>query len=203
MEEEKDVLVEDTTTDSSPEGTEAAAEDTDVKEEDSAVDDKGVPVKNRLAEANRKLRKFRELQESAKGETPATDEEALTIVRQIAREENQKALEPLMAEQFLMKNPDAVDMIEDINRVRQENPELAGIDKLHLAYKIAKAERQDEIIAKKVEAERAKVLETKEISKKSTSDGVGRSTPATVSIADKVNSATTLEELRALESEIR
>lgn len=163
------------------------------------TDDKGVPLKNRLAEANRKLRKVQESQES-----PKTDqEEAIRIVREIAREEQNRALEPLLAKQFLMENPDAVEIIEDINRIRNENPELAGVDKLNLAYKIAKAEKQDEIIRQKVEEEKRQIEQTKEQSTQATAEGVGKVKSSPVNLVDKISSANSLKELEALEDLIR
>lgn len=163
------------------------------------TDDKGVPLKNRLAEVNRKLRKVQESQES-----PKTDqEEAIRIVREIAREEQNRALEPLLAKQFLMENPDAVEIIEDINRIRNENPELAGVDKLNLAYKIAKAEKQDEIIRQKVEEEKRQIEQTKEQSTQATAEGVGKVKSSPVNLVDKISSANSLKELEALEDLIR
>jgi hypothetical protein len=201
MEEEKNAAAE---TETAPVVPEEQQPDETKVESEEPVDEKGVPLKNRLAEANRKLRKVQEAQEQLTQIPIQNDqEEAIRIVREIAREEQNKALEPLLAKQFLIENPDAVEIIEDINRIRSENPELAGVDKLNLAYKIAKAEKQDEIIRKRVESEKAQNEQIKEQSTQATAEGVGKTKSVPVNVVDKINSATSLKELEALEDLVR
>lgn len=169
------------------------------------VDEKGVPVKNRLAEANRKLRKAQEAQETLLNpEVQQTQqEEAIKLVRELAQAESKKMMEPILVKEFLRDNPDAVDMIEDINRIRTENPELSGVDKLDLALKIAKAEKQDEIIRKRVELEREQKIQKEEKSTQATVEGTGKTKAPVITMTDKIATAKSLDELKNLETMLR
>lgn len=193
-----------TTPDSSPE------EQQPVEDTEEPVDDDGVPIKNRVAEANRKLEQAKKLSSSEaqkellKGETSVNneDDDAIETVRRISREENSKVLEPLLVKQFLMENPDATNFVDDINRIREQYPELKGVDKLEVAYKIVKAERQDELIQQKVEQNLKAQQEQKQKSNNASIQGTGKVVPKD-NLADKINSASTLEELEKLASQIK
>lgn len=170
--------------------------------ETEPVDDKGVPLKNRQAEAVRKAKKLAAAEQSLiNRDTPDSSDtdEAIRLVEQIAESKIMKRLEPVLARQFLMENPDAADMIEDINRIRSEYPELASVDKLEVAYKVAKAERQDEIIRKQVEAETAEKVETVAKAREAAAEGTKTTAPPD-SLANRIASANSLKELQELEA---
>lgn len=172
-------------------------------ENQEPVDEQGVPLKNRAAEATRKARQMakaeRELLSPA--QVPEEDQnEAIRLVEQIAEQKIMKRLEPVLAKQFLMENPDAADMIEDINRVRAEYPELRGIDRLDVAYKIAKAERQDEIIRQRVESEARANEETRTKATQASAEGTGRTSAPPDTLAQRISSAGSVKELRELEA---
>jgi len=194
-------VVEDATTEQQPVETEAV-------KTDEPVDENGVPIKNRLAEANRKLAKAEKLLnqtqvQEIEPQDQSEQERAMGIVRGLAQEEAKKMMEPILARQFLSENPDASGMIEDINRIRAQYPEISGVDKLEVAYKIAKAERQEEIIRKQSEV-RAKELQEKEIkSNQAGIEGTGKSNSPAMTIADRIKNATSLKELKELESLLR
>lgn len=169
------------------------------------VDEKGVPLKNRQAEATRKARKMTqaEAQSALAGQPVDSNEqtdEAIRIVESIAEQKVAKRLEPILVKQFLADNPDAKDMIEQINNVRSANPAIAGIDQLETAYKVVKAEMQDEIIRQKVEAERQTNIEKTEKSTSATIDGVGKIKAPQQTISDQINDASSLEELKKIET---
>lgn len=173
------------------------------------TDETGVPVKNRLAEANRKLRKAQEkeqelekAQETLTQQPDIPEDEAIRLVESIAERQTKKVVEPLIVEQFLNRNPDAANMVDDINRVRVEHPELSSVDQLELAYKVAKAEKQDEIIRKKVELQRQEAVEREEKSNQSSIEGTGKKAPA-MSLDDKIKGAKTLDELQEIEKLIQ
>lgn len=177
------------------------------------VDETGVPIKNRMAEADRKAKQRlsqieaeRALLSGAtstaqKGESQ-DQEEAIEIVRKVAREENQRALEPILAKQFLMENPDAASMIDEINQVRARYPELHSIDRLDVAYKIALAEKQEEIIRQRVEQGKKELLEREQKANQATVEGTGRTRTTEPNVADRIAGATSLADLKALETEI-
>jgi hypothetical protein len=183
---------------------ETGVETPETQATDEPVDDMGVPIRNRLAEANRKLARAEKLlnQTQAQEEllNPVDQDEAYKIVRGLAQEEAKKMMEPILAKQFLSENPDAVEMIEDINRIRAQYPEISSVDKLEVAYKIAKAEMQDELVKKQSEV-RAKELQEKQLkANQSTVEGAGKLTAPAMSIADRMKNATTVKELKELEA---
>jgi hypothetical protein len=184
--------------------TEPVAEATPATEEQSEpIDEKGVPLRNRAAEASRKARKMLEAEKELL--SPAVDQDgdqdaAIRIVEQIAESKVMKRLEPILAKQFIMENPDAAEMIEDINRVRSQYPEVSSIDKLDVAYKIAKAERQDEIIRQQVEAESAARANTLEKATRASAEGTGQTRASADSLDKRINSASSLKELKELEA---
>jgi len=192
-----------------------AEKDQPVEETESAVeevpaepvDDKGVPLKNRQAEVNRKMRKMSqsEAQSALVGQPTAqetTQDEAIRIVENIAEQRISRRLEPLLVKQFLLDNPDAKDMVEEINRVRASNPAIAGVDQLETAYKVAKAEMQDNIIRQRVEQETKQNIEKKTKAESASIEGVGRVRAPQTTLADKINSASSLDELKELEQSI-
>jgi hypothetical protein len=193
--------VEDTTEVTQPETTEQETVETPVETpSEEPVDDKGVPLKNREAEMQRKVLKAQ--RELLTREEPKVEDEAIEIVRRIAREEQQRANEPILVRQFLLENHDAADMIEDINRIRASYPELSGVDKLDLVYKIAKAEKQEEIIRQRVEAEAKAKAEKLAKSTQASVEGSGKGTPS-ITVTDRIAKATTLDELKALEDQLQ
>jgi hypothetical protein len=202
MEKEKAAEVETETTPVVPEEQQPVESEEKIEEKtEEPVDDKGVPVKNRLAEANRKLRKAQAQEELL---DPNNDtEKAIKVVRDLAQEEAKKMMEPILVKDFLRDNPDAIDMIEDINRIRTNNPELASVDKLDLAFKVAKAEKQDEIIRKRVELETKEKQETIERSNNASVEGTGKTKTPSINITDRIANATSLKELQEIESLIK
>lgn len=199
---EVDVQADDTATESSQETTEQEATETEATEES---DSQEVPEKNRHAEAQRKARQAAKAERellTPKTEIADTGDEALRIVEQIAEQKVMKRLEPVLAKQFLMENPDAVEMIEDINRIRAENPEISSVDKLEIAYKIAKAERQDELIRKRVEAESKANEETVAKATQASAEGTGKTKSSGDSLEKRIASAGSLKELKELEAMI-
>jgi hypothetical protein len=214
MEDIEEVQVDDTTTETHQEVTDESVDDVKEGQAEEAVDELGVPLKNREAEATRKARKADRMSQSAAEkalisgsgveEAGGDQEDAIRIVSAIAEQKTRQALEPILAKQFLLENPDARDMIEDINRVRTSYPELAGIDKLEVAYKIAKADRQDEIIRQRVESEHRAKQETLNKSKQASLEGTGRtkSGDSTQTAAEQIAGATSLEELQKLEDSL-
>lgn len=201
MEEEKTAEVETETTPVVPEEQQPVTEEKVEEKTEEPVDEKGVPVKNRLAEANRKLRKAQAQEELL---DPSNEQEqAIKVVRNLAQEEAKRMMEPILVKEFLRDNPDAIDMIEDINRIRTSNPELASVDKLDLAFKVAKAEKQDEIIRKRVELETKEKQETIERSNNASVEGTGKTKTPSINLADKIANATSLKELQEIESLIK
>lgn len=193
-----------TTPESSPE-TEQPVEHTT----DEPVDDKGVPLKNRIAEQQRKARKLADAQTSLVSQQMPTlpddgsQDDALRVVETIAEQKARKMMEPILVKQFLYDNPDAAEFVEDINRVRAQYPELASVDKLDVAYRIARAERQEELLRQAEEKgrnETAKVLNTQGAA---AVEGTGKVTAPTASLADRIANARTEAELRELEQYIR
>jgi hypothetical protein len=211
VKERKD-LMEDPEFDVVPADTETATESSpadqqtvETEETTEPVDEQGVPLKNRVAEQQRKARKIAAAQASIVGQTEPTlqddgsQEDALRLVETIAEGKARKMIEPIMVRQFLYDNPDAADMVEDINRVRAQYPELASVDKLDVAFRIAKAERQDELLRiaeEKGRNETRKILETQG---QAAIEGTGKVTAPTASLADRIANAKTPEELQALE----
>lgn len=213
MDEELDVKVDDTAAETHQEETDQALDDVKEEAADEPVDGAGVPLKNRQAEAERKARKARMsdsqaqdaiLKQPVQGNAGSGQDEALRIVQGIAGDVVKKSLEPLLAKQFLMEHPEARDMIEELNEIRASNPEIAGVDKLELALKIAKANRMDEEIRRGVESARAKEDETLEKSKQASLEGSGRAKTPTQKgdLASQIAKAGTLEELRKLEAQL-
>lgn len=208
--EKETAAVETETTPVVPEEQQPVETETEFNEEEEVkteepVDEKGVPVKNRLAEANRKLRKAQEAQETLLDPEvqQSQQEQAMKIVRDLAQEETKKMMEPILVKEFLRDNPDAIDMIEDINRIRTANPELASVEKLDLAFKVAKAEKQEEIIRKRVEAENLAKEEKVEKSTQATVEGTGKSKAPKIDLAERISKAGSLKELQELESLIQ
>jgi hypothetical protein len=209
MEEDVKEVETETTEDSSSEEQQPEEESQDTSTEEP-VDEDGVPIKNRVAEANRKLAKAKELspsqaqKELLKTDTSGveTEDDAIEVVRRITREEQQKALEPVLTKQFLLENPDALNFIDDINRIRDQYPELKGASKLDVAFKIAKAERQDEIIQRKVEQGLKSQEEQKQKANNASITGTGKVTPNT-SLNDQIGQAETLADLEKLASLIK
>lgn len=195
--EEVIVPSEDSTTEQEQAGTEGAAAS------EEAVDESGVPLKNRAAEAQRKARQAakaeKELLTPPKGEEQDPNE-ALRLIERIADEKIMKRMEPILAKQFLMENPEAADMVEDINRIREQYPELAGVDKLDVAYKVARAERQDELIRQKVEAEAKEREETITKATQASAEGTGRAKAPADTLQQRISSAGSLKELQELEA---
>lgn len=194
--------VETQTTDGNSQEQQTVADDVK-KVATEPVDETGVPLKNREAEARRKAEKALQSPET---KSVSSEDEAIKIVENIAQkqaeEQINKRIEPLLVKQFLMENPDASALVDDINRIRQTYPELASVDKLDLAYKIAKAEQQDALIAKKLEQGRQETLKIKEKSSQAGIEGAGSSKTVGTTILDKINSATSLKELQELERSI-
>lgn len=177
----------------------------DVKEEatDEPVDEMGVPIKNRIAEIERKKRQLSKI-EAEKGlmsqpQHPITEDEAVTLLKNVVNE----AVAPIKARQFLAENPDAAAMIDEINQVRAQHPEISGIDNLDLAYKIAKAEMQDEIIRRKVEAGQKENIQKQENAKQATLEGAGKTKAPTAPLTDRIKSAGSIEELEQLAADLR
>ena len=127
----------------------------------------------------------------------------MKIVRDLAQEETKKMMEPILVKEFLRDNPDAIEMIDDINRIRTANPELASVEKLDLAFKVAKAEKQEEIIRKRVEEENLSKAEKVEQSTQATVEGTGKSKTPKIDLADRISKAGSLKELQELEGLIR
>jgi len=181
---------------------EGASQDDSVATE--PVDEIGVPLKNREAESRRKAMKA--LQSPEAKQAPSSEDEAIKIVEGIAlkkaEEQINKRIEPILVKQFLMENPDAADLVEDINRIRQTYPELASVEKLDLAYKVARAEHQEALIAKRLEQGRIEKQQIKEKSSQASIEGAGSSKTVGNTILDKINNATTLKELQELERSI-
>lgn len=205
MEDETGVLAEDTAAESHQQATEQEVDNSStVETAEEPVDETGVPLKNRQAEAERKARKSRQAETELLGGSKATESpdqnEAIRVVEAIASQQIKKSLEPLLAKQFLLDNPDAVDMIEQINTVRASHPELAGIDKLELAYKIAKADRQDELIRLRVEATQKEAEITLEKSNQASLEGAGKARQPVKNLNEQIAGANSLEELRKLEA---
>ena len=96
-------------------------ESSETTSEESKEDESGVPIKNRLAEANRKLRKAQEAQEKLV-KPNNSQEEAIKLVQNLAQDEAKKIITPILVKDFLRDNPDAVDMIEDINKTSYSKP---------------------------------------------------------------------------------
>jgi len=189
--------------DPSPESTQPEEQATEIPENQEPVDDQGVPLRNRAAEATRKARQMAKAERDLLTPAPVADDdqnEAIRLVEQIAEQKVMKRLEPVLAKQFLMENPDAAEMIEDINRVRNEYPELRGIDRLDLAYKIAKAERQDEIIRQRVEREARAAEETRTRATQASAEGTGRTSAPPDTLAQRISSAGSVKELKELEA---
>lgn len=177
-------------------------ETNDVKEVSEPVDEMGVPIKNRLAEYERKLAKL-EAQNKIVPDVEENEDEAIKIVESIAEKKVLERLSPVIARQFLSDYPDAANMIDDINRIRQSNPEISGVDKLSLAYKIALAEKQDEIIRQRVEQESQARAKTIEESKQASIEGTGRSTSPAPNINELIANAKTMDDLLAVEQSLR
>lgn len=207
MEEEKtDVIPVDTTEVSQ---TETEQQPTDVKEEveqpvetpQEEVDEKGVPIKNRLAEIERKKRQIsaveaqKALTEQPGGNSP---EDPIEIVRNIVREQTA----PLTVQLFLANNPDAAGMVEDINRVRTAHPEVAGIDQLDLAYKLAKIERFEAAEKAKIKQTERENLEKEEAAKSASIEGTGKVKAPLTSISDRISEAGSIEELNKIADSI-
>jgi len=179
----------------------------DASQDDSVatepVDEIGVPLRNREAEAHRKALKALQSQPET---NVSSEDEAIKIVEGIAlkkaQEQVAKSIEPLLVKQFLMENPDASEMVDDIIRIRQQYPELAGVDKLDLAYRIARSDRQDALVAKKLEQGLLEKQQIKEKSSQAGVEGAGSSKSVGNSLIDKINGANTLAELQALEKSI-
>ncbi len=180
---------------------------------DEPVDENGVPLKNRVAEKERKLnQRLKQLEaqealltkpkESTPEVTEDDEETGLRIVREITAKAINERLEPVLARQFLMENPDAADMVEDINRIRTQHPELAGVDKLDIAYKLAKAERMDEEIRKATENTRAETERIQKSAESAAVEGVGKTNAPMESLDDKIKGATSLKELEELAQHI-
>lgn len=209
MDEEKvDVEATEEAVESLPEETPEVIDDVKEESPEEPLDENGIPVKNRIAEAKRKAKKLSqgEAESALLSETPAYDgsqEDAVRIVESIAEQKVKKALEPMLARQFLADHPDAATMIEDINRVRSQHPELSGIENLEVAYKVAKADRQDEIIRQQVERRNQEALQTKEKATQAAIEGTGKSKSSPTSLADQIASAGSIEELEALQSRIQ
>lgn len=202
-EEEQDVAAAEAAGTPSPdEAKQPEPQETAPQEPDEPVDEAGVPLRNREAEARRKARKAedarRELLSPKARETESEQDEAIRIVERIAEEKVMKRLEPILARQFLAENPDAADMVEDINRVRQQYPELASIDRLDAAYKIARAERQDELIRKQVESEQAEREATREKASQAAAEGTGRTRAAADTLDQRISTAS-MKDLEEIE----
>ncbi len=177
-----------TATESSTEEQQPVVENETTIEE--PVDESGVPLKNRLIEANRKLEAARRalanqaeksiLTPKVEEVTKTEQEEAIETVRRISREEAAKINEPILARQFLMEHPDAVNMVEAINEVRSLHPELAGVE-------TAKTE---------LETVAAKALQA-------ASSGTRKIPAPAVTLDDQINSASSLAELAKLEASLK
>jgi hypothetical protein len=194
---EKEVQVEDTTEETQPETTEQAQDD--VKEEvaEEPVDDKGVPLKNRIAEAKRKL--IKQEKEPEKG----NDLEVLKTAEEIAVQSSKKAIEPILVKQFLYENPQAAELVEEINAVRAQIPELSGVEHLETVFKIVKAEKQDELLRQAEENGRKETEEKLNKAGQSAIEGAGKTPTPASNLADRIKNATSLKELQELEALIQ
>lgn len=201
----QDVTAEETATDSSAETNEEVVES---QEETTAepVDESGVPLRNRQAEQERKARRLSQAEAQSRlvsgteTSNEMTQDEAVKAVEDIADTRVRKAMEPLLAKQFLLEHPDAAEMIEDINRIRSQKSHLKGVEHLEDVYKIVKADRQDEMIRQQVENElRDKQVRTQAASQ-SSAEGVGKTKSASKvdDLATRIANAKTMEELQAL-----
>jgi len=194
-----------TPVESQPEEQSIESPSEDVKPIEEPVDETGVPLKNREAEARRKAAKA--LQSPEQAQTPTSEDEAIRIVKEIASKEAEekimKRIEPILVRQFLSENPDAANHVDRMNQIRLENPELKSVDKLDLVYKIAKAEAQDEIIAKKLEQGLIQNQQIKEKSQQASIEGTGAIKSPSTSLVDKINNANSLADLQALEDSIK
>jgi len=193
-----EATAEDTATQSTEETTEQVQDD--VKESTEAVDDKGVPLKNRIAEAERKLHKAEKIQE-----TQTEQDEAVRIVRQIAREEASALnpqLEKLIVKQFLLENPTAAELVDEMNEIRAQHPELSSIDKLDLVYKLAKSDKQEAILIEQ-EQKRAKETEEKIIKGNQASVESGQISSPASNLADRIKNAKSEAELNELAALIK
>lgn len=202
MTEEEVVAVEapaeDTATQSTEETTEQVQDD--VKESTEAVDEKGVPLRNRIAEAERKLHKVEKVQE-----TQSEQDEAIRIVREIAREEagaSSPLIQKLVVKQFLLENPDAANLVDEMNQIRVQHPELSSIDKLDLVYKLAKSDKQEATLVEQ-EIKRTKELEEKTIKGNQASVESGQISSPTSSLAERIKNAKSIEELDQLAALIK
>lgn len=177
------------------------------------VDESGVPLKNRMAELERKSKQRISQLEAQNallsGATSTstqdmTEDEAVKAVENIADARVRKAMEPLLAKQFLLEHPDATEMIDDINRIRSQRSHLAGVEHLEDAYKIAKAEKQDELIRQQVEAELRDKQVRQQAASQSTAEGVGKvkGSSKEVDLATRIANAKSMEELEALGASI-
>lgn len=203
MEDETGVQAEVTAAATQQETTEQAQDDVSTGAEE-AVDEAGVPLKNRQAEAERKARKANArttLLAPPAAAAPQLDQnEAIRLVRELARQEAQKLNEPLVVQAFLNNNPDAAEMVDDINRIRASHPELSGVDKLELAYKIARADRQDEIIRKQVEGRLQENETTVQKGNQAALEGAGKTRVVPKNLNEQINTAGSLADLQKLEA---
>lgn len=193
--------------DSSPEVGQSSVDD--VKQGAAEpVDEKGVPLKNRQIEADRRARMSasqaeRALTRGITEEKPAVDqEEAIKIVEGIADKKARALMEPLIAKQFLLEHPDAVNFVEDINQVRALYPELASADKLEIAYKIVRADRQAEVDQQRADAERRELDTISTNARQAAAQGTGKVSPPSPDVSQLILEAQTLEDLQALELQL-
>lgn len=171
------------------------------------VDGQGVPIRNREAEAIRKARKADEAQSQLlhpvqptvqPGSEPAaqpTQEEVLQAINTMVAQNIEQRLAPITARQFLAENPDATEMIEDINRIRQTHPEVGGINQLQLAYRLAKAERQEALLNTQAEQARINEANLQAKAQQAGVEGGGRANPQNPSIDESIKNATSIAEL--------
>jgi len=205
MEEEtQDVLAEEqvATQDPSPEQQDPVQDQAESRPSEE-TDEKGVPLKNREAEAQRKAKAASRAQQALLSqETPSSSDDSDRRLQELADRAAARRLEPVLAKQFLMENPDAMELVDDINRIRQEYPEISGIDKLDVAYKVAKAERQEEILRKRLEQEELRKAETLEKAASASAQGTNKAKAPADSLDQRISQAASLKELQDLESMI-
>lgn len=212
---ENGVQVDDTTTETHQEVTEQQVDDVKQEQAEEAVDETGVPLKNREAEAIRKARKAERMTQAqaesallsgnVREDAGGSQEDAIAIVAAIADQQAKKAMEPLLAKQFLLEYPEARDMVTEINEIRNKYPELRDVDKLPLALKIAQAERQDEIIRQQVEARTTENQAKLEKSNNASLEGTGsaKKVDGNKTAVEQIASANSIEELERLEGLVR